>query len=108
MSVMSIYALYGLKGLSLMDARSKVESALGCFFEERESSYQAGIYYRFQAGEEESFVLKNNLDPFDGEAVEAQFAEYDVLLYVDATQRSAPIRSLLGPEFCLLREEAYD
>ncbi|MBM0280190.1 hypothetical protein [Pseudomonas chlororaphis] len=105
---MTAYDLYGFKSLSVLEARSKIEERLGFSFEERESSYQGGDYYKFGDKGEESFVLKRNVDPFDGEPVEQIFSEYPVLLYVDMTLRSEEIKSLLSTEFYLLRHELLD
>jgi len=105
---MAAYDLYGVKRGTIFEVRLKVEESLNVFFEERESTYQGGIYYRFGEGELEKFFLKVNVDPFDGEAVELEFSKYPVLMYVDMTTRSEEIRRLLGVEFCLLRHELYD
>lgn len=105
---MAAYDLYGVKGLTVFEVRLKVEESLKVSFEERESTYQGGVYYRFGDGESERFVVKGNVDPFDGEAVEQKFAEYPVLIYVDMTTRSEEIRRLLSADFCLLRHELFD
>lgn len=105
---MAAYDLYGFKGMAILEAKSKIEEKLKFSLEERESSYQGGIYYKFGDEESESFVLKGNIDPFDGEAVEQMFSDYPVLLYVDMTLRSEEIKSLLSTEFCLLRHELFD
>ncbi|CAI8776082.1 DUF3857 domain-containing protein [Pseudomonas chlororaphis] len=105
---MTAYDLYGLKGKAILEVKSKIEEKLSFSFEARESIYQGGRYYRFGDNESESFVLKSNTDPFDGEPVEQKFSSYPVLLYVDATLRSEEIKSLLGTEFYLLRHEFFD
>ena len=105
---MVAYDLYGSKGFTLFEVRLKVEECLKIFFEERESAYQGVVYYRCGDNESEKFVLKHNIDPFDGEAVERKMGEYPVFLYVDMTTRSEEIRHLLGSDFCLLRHELYD
>lgn len=56
----------------------------------------------------EGFILKENTDPFDGEAVEPLFSDYPILLYVDKTTRSDEIASLLNMKFFLLRHKLYD
>ncbi|WP_454834568.1 hypothetical protein [Pseudomonas lini] len=105
---MAAYDLYGVKGLTILEAKLKVEESLKLSFDERESTYQGGVYYRFGSDESEKFLLKGNVDPFDGEAVEQKFSEYPVLLYVDMTVRSEEVRCLLSMEFCLLRHELYE
>lgn len=105
---MAAYDLYGFKGVNIFEAKSKVEEKLNFSFEERESAYQGEIYYKFGDKESESFVLKGNIDPFDGEPVEQMFSSYPVLLYVDMTLRSEEIKFLLSKEFCLLRNEFFD
>ncbi|WP_124337817.1 hypothetical protein [Pseudomonas chlororaphis] len=105
---MAAYDLYGFKGVAVLEAKSKVEERLSFSFEERESFYQGGRYYKFGGGESESFVLKGNIDPFDGEPVEQKFPDFPILLYVDVTLRSEEIKSLLGADFYLLRHELFD
>lgn len=105
---MTAYDLYGFKGLAILEAKSEIEEKLGFYFEERESSYQGGIYYKFVSDGSETFVLKGNVDPFDGEPVEQMFSGYPVLLYVDMTLRSEEIKSLLSAGFDLLRHELFD
>ncbi|MCP3022878.1 hypothetical protein [Cupriavidus basilensis] len=105
---MAAYDLYGFKGASIFEAKSKIEERLKFSFEKRDSSYQGGLYYRFGENESECLTLKRNIDPFDGESVEQMFSDYPVLLYVDMTLRSEEIRSLLGTEFNLLRHELFD
>ncbi|MGC5700859.1 hypothetical protein J4P02_11735 [Pseudomonas sp. NFXW11] len=105
---MAAYDLYGFKGVAIFEAKSKVEEKLNFYFEERDSSYLGGVYYKFGGKESESFVLKGNIDPFDGESVEQMFSDYPILLYVDTTLRSEEIKLLLGPDFYLLRHEMFD
>ncbi|MCQ6260174.1 hypothetical protein [Pseudomonas sp. Q11] len=105
---MAAYDLYGVKDISIIVAKLNVEELLGVSFEERESAYQGGVYYRFDGEGGEGFVLKENIDPFDGEAVEQLFSEYPVLLYVDKTTRSDEIGDFLNIKFCLLRHELFD
>lgn len=105
---MATYDLYGYKGVAILEARSKIEENLNFSFEERESLYQGGVYYKFGSKESECFVLKVNIDPFDGEPVEQSFPDYSILLYVDMTLRSEEIRSLLSTDFYLLRHELLD
>lgn len=105
---MPAYDLYGFKGAAILEAKSKIEEKLNFSFEERDSSYQGGIYYKFGDKESESFVLKGNIDPFDGESVEQMFSDCPILLYVDMTLRSEEIKLLLSTDFYLLRHELFD
>ncbi|MDD0967807.1 MULTISPECIES: hypothetical protein [Pseudomonas] len=105
---MAAYDLYGVKNLSVSAARSKVEESLELSLDRRESGYHGGEYYFFGNKESEHLTLKNNIDPFDGEAVEQEFPEYPVLLYVDSTGRAEEITKKLAEEFFLLRRELLD
>lgn len=105
---MAAYDLYGFKGSSIFGAKSKIEGKLNISFEGRDSSYQGGVYYKFGEKESEVFIVKRNIDPFDGEPVEKMFSDYPVLLYVDVTLRSEEIKSFLGTEFNLLRHEFFE
>ncbi|GFM53516.1 hypothetical protein K5D38_21275 [Pseudomonas cichorii] len=102
-----VYDLYGAEKSCLLSARSELERALGETFEERDSSYQGGIYYMWGRSDSENFVFKLNIDPFDGDPVEQDYASYKVLLYVNATNRSSDIEKLISQVsvFKLLRHE---
>lgn len=104
-----VYDLYGAEKSCLLSARNDVERALGEIFEERDSSYQGGIYYMWGRSDSENFVLKLNIDPLDGDPVEQNYASYKILLYVNATNRSADIEKVIsqGGGFKLLRHEVF-
>lgn len=78
------------------------------FILRRGRAHIRGIYYKFVSDGSEIFVLKGNVDPFDGEPVEQMFSGYPVLLYVGMTLRSEEIKSLLSAGFDLLRHELFD
>ncbi|UVM14409.1 hypothetical protein LOY42_13945 [Pseudomonas sp. B21-023] len=102
------YDLYGVRNLGILSAKVNVERALGEAFEERESSYQGGIYYMLGGGDAENFVLKLNVDPFDGDAVEQNYSDYTVLLYINATDRSSALERVMRQAgFKLLRHEVF-
>lgn len=105
----SVYDLYGAETLNLPFLRARLEVAIGCCFEERESTYQGGVYFFCGDNRSENFVLKNNVDPFDGEAVEQDFFGCPVLLYVNATVRSSELEKFILKieDFKLLRREIF-
>ena len=72
------FDLYGFKGATLHSARRHVEGILGISLEERESTCQGDFYYALKTSELEGFVLKENVDPFDGDAVEQNFSDFAV------------------------------
>jgi hypothetical protein len=104
-----VYDLYGAKKISLLSARDNIERALGEAFEERDSSYQGGVYYMWGGSDSENFVLKMNADPFDGDPVEQNYPDYEILLYVNATVCSSDIEKAIkqGSSFKLLRHEVF-
>ncbi|AHG49783.1 hypothetical protein RLEG12_02565 (plasmid) [Rhizobium leguminosarum bv. trifolii CB782] len=106
---MPSFILYGIRKYSLSEARTSVESASGFFFSERDSFYQAGVYYVFGAGGEEQFVLKRNIDPFDGDPVEQDFVSYPLLFYINSTERPSELIALMAnvADFELLRQEIF-
>jgi hypothetical protein len=106
---MNTYDLYGTKYLSLALARAQIKDLAGILLEERDSTYHSGVYYFQGDSGSEHFILKNNIDPFDGEAVEQAFADYPVLFYVNATNRSLELMGMLKVEggFSLLRHEDF-
>ncbi|MCP2052737.1 UNVERIFIED_ORG: YHS domain-containing protein [Pseudomonas fluorescens] len=104
-----VYDLYGTEKLCLLSAKGEVERALGETFEERDSSYLGGVYYMLGRSDSENFVLKLNIDPFDGDPVEQSYSSYKILLYVNATNRSPDIEKAIGQggDFKLLRHEVF-
>ena len=106
---MPSFLLYGIRKSSLSEAKVSAESMLGFFFAERDSFYQAGIYYDFGAGGEEQFVLKKNIDPFDGDPVEQDFASFPILFYINSTDRPSELIALMTntENFELLRQEVF-
>ena len=104
-----VYDLYGAETSCLLSARSDVERALGEIFEERDSSYQGGIYYMWGGSDAENFVLKVNIDTFDGDPVEQNYSCYKILLYINATNRSSAIEEAISQAggFKLLRHEVF-
>lgn len=104
---MSAYDLYGLLSGDMIDAKNALEAALGIKFVGRDSLYD-GDYFRSGHSDGEHFVLKENVDPFDGEPVESEFPEYSILLYANDTCRSGDLQDSLSmsvPTFSLLRHE---
>ncbi|UZE18833.1 hypothetical protein LOY70_04350 [Pseudomonas sp. B21-054] len=101
------YDLYGAKKLSLLSAKDDVERALGKIFEERDSSYQGGVYYMWGRRDSEHFILKLNVDPFDGDPAEQKYPDHKILLYVNTTERSSDIEKSMrqSADFELLRHE---
>ncbi|MCH4594217.1 hypothetical protein [Achromobacter xylosoxidans] len=105
---MTVYDLYGLLSGDIGEAKSVLESSLGINFGVRESDYQGGGYFQSGNVEGEHFVLKQNVDPFDGDPAETSFPSYKILFYINDTARSAYLqeRMLQGAkDFILLRHE---
>jgi hypothetical protein len=106
---MAIFDLYGSDTIKeLPDARKHLEAALGIHFEEHESTHHGGVYFKYGKSPAENFLLKLNLDPFDGEPLEQQYPDALVILYVSDTSRSDEIRAKIErseASFTLLRHE---
>ena len=88
------YDLYGMEVGSLVEAVSLVSRALGLRFEPHDSSY-IGDYFLAETAEGESFKLRENVDPMDGEPAEAEFPDPPFLLLVEGTGRSAELYARL-------------
>jgi hypothetical protein len=102
------FDLYGCS-LSLSDARAFLEPLLALQFDERESTYYGGIYFRFGDQTSENLILKRNVDPFDGEPVEMEHADFPVLFYVNRTSRASYFERVLAGAsnvFLLLRRQS--
>jgi hypothetical protein len=105
---MAFYDLYGFSSLDIQGAKQLLEKALDLEFQAHESAYQGGIYFQHGNANEEHLVLKQNLDPYDGEAAELSFSKYPVLFYVNDTARSEDFQQRIMaslPALALLRHE---
>ena len=104
---MPIYDLYGIKLTDLDAARRLLEETLVISFVPRSSTYH-GDYYSYGKIGAENFLLKKNIDPLDGEPAELAFGSYEILLYVNDTNRSNELRNQLlaaGDVLTLLKHE---
>ena len=103
---MAIYDLYGSLADDINAARESLSASLAVDLEAHESSYQ-GDYFQWGKTAGEHFVLKRNVDPYDGDPVERSFSEYKILFYVNDTFRSANLHEKIkeAQKFFLLRHE---
>lgn len=95
MLTMSNYDLYGINAVNMFAAKSIEESLLNIQLEEHDSSYHAGVYFRWGDRSSEHFVLKANQDPFDDEPAELAFPTFEFLFYVNDTRRSDGLNAVL-------------
>jgi hypothetical protein len=103
---MKVYDLYGFLSDDIVAARGALEAALGQQFEARDSDYQGGEYFQLGKAGAEHFVLKRNVDPYDGDPAEQEFPQHPVIFYVNATARAAELRQKIATAGCvLLRHE---
>jgi hypothetical protein len=103
---MKTFDLYGFRKDNLEDARIAFQQALGVTMVPRDSLYLGGSYYRYASSGQENFMIRRNLDPFDGEPAELDFPDMPVLLYVNETERSRELEQILTtniPSLVLLR-----
>ena len=99
------FDLYSLPGTDPERHLERVGKVLGVDFQPRTSDYQ-GDYYLAGVPGDEHFELKANRDG-EGERIEPEFPEAEVLLYVNETPRSADLASGLAEvEARLLRSES--
>ena len=91
---MSTYDLYGVHAASIDEAKAMLQQLLFCSFEEHDSEYHGGRYFR--AGEErgENFLLKRNLDAYEDVPAEEEFPTHALLFYVNGTERSISIQEV--------------
>lgn len=108
---MAAYDLYGFTSDNLQAVRSMLESSLSIRFDERESEYHEGEYFQWGKNQNEHFVLKRNIDPYDREPSETTFPTHQILFYVNDTVRSQDLQEQLSKgakDFILLRHEDLD
>ncbi|HSI17469.1 MAG TPA: hypothetical protein VK980_06855 [Sphingomonas sp.] len=104
---MADYDLYAVDAPTLHDALIVVRGFLPLTFCAHESSF-IGDYFLADGQDDETFKIRENVDPDDGEAAEADFAGHQFLLYVDGTERGSDLRGLFEAHrsVTLLRHES--
>jgi hypothetical protein len=91
--------LYGSKSLSIDELKAAVEPVLGIEFAPHYGDYRGGDYWYWgPLGEGESITIQlNAYDTADpDEILEEEFAEYAVLLHLEATERADEVRDALA------------
>jgi hypothetical protein len=104
---MTKHDLYGSMMSDMESARLCIEGLLEITFIRKESLYYCGEYFFYGDKGKENFILTKNADPFDNEAAELQFPQYNVLLYINNTLKSAEFFQKISrnDKFILLRSE---
>jgi hypothetical protein len=107
---MKIYDVYGLRADDFISVLPAAERrAAGYPFEERESWYLGGIYYRSGSDPaKENFSIRRNFNPAEEEWNESDFKDWAILFYVNNTERAEEIERLLRkemPETVLIRRK---
>jgi hypothetical protein len=92
------YDLYGTATLTLEELGVAAQDVLGLDLERHESSYLGGDYFLAGSLDGEHFVIQRNRADDDGEdgVAEPEFADYAVLLQVNATGRADELKSRLA------------
>jgi hypothetical protein len=95
---MKCYDLYGTKSLDLDELRVAVQRALDIELHRHESGYLGGDY--FLAGDlrdEHVLIQRNHVsDGDEDEVAEPEFADYPILLLVNATTRGDELKGRLA------------
>jgi hypothetical protein len=91
------YDLYGTRALGLDELRAAVEQVLGLTFERHESDYLGGDYFLAgDHGDEQVVLLRNHsAEGNEDEVREPEFADFAVLLEINATTRGDELRGRL-------------
>jgi hypothetical protein len=103
---MKTYDIYGFYNSDLESARKAAELSLEMKMVPHESMY-IGEYYLGKVGEEE-IQIRRNWDPLDGELVEKDFPDIEILLYVNKTEQPEEVERLLTakiPNLVLLKRK---
>jgi len=104
---MKVYDIYGLETDDFKSVLPVVERATGARFEERESYYLGGTYYRFgQDPARENLSIRRNFNPIEEEWNEEDFKDMGMLIYVNNTERAEKIERMIRnamPEIVLIR-----
>lgn len=82
---MRVYDLYGIEMGSLDEVAIQVSRLLGIEFEERESDFIGGLYYRAKLVEGGTMRLQYNYNEQYEAFQVTKFPEFPILLYIDDT-----------------------
>ena len=102
-----IYDLYGVECNDIETARFVIEDLLNMSMIAHDSIYR-GVYYRFNSVGQENFILQNNYNDFEEEWTEKRYSKYPLLLYVNETQRSSEVASLLQSDNRVVRLKSQE
>ncbi len=80
---MRVYDLYGIEMGSLDEVAIQVSRLLGIEFEERESDFIGGLYYRAKLVEGGNLELQRNYNKKYEAFQETKFAEFQIILYLN-------------------------
>lgn len=86
------YDTYGIKGLSLTEARPVVEQALQVELTERESSYYGGLYLRYRLTTGREVKLYSNYDGSRDMWVREEYRPFSVVLVISDLDAMDEIR----------------
>ncbi len=89
------FDVYGFNNRSLAEIRKSLEELLNIRFEEHESTYHCGLYYRYESGDTEHLILQSNFDEHYDEWTEEEHRESKVLLYVNDAEEFKDIEAIL-------------
>lgn len=105
---MKHFELYGYPTGSLDAIKNLLESALDIKFQERESYYRCGKYFRYDYPTQGRLLLQRNHDEIEDEWTEEAHHNIDLLLYAEDIPPQLELEGILSqyiPEMTKLRSE---
>lgn len=105
---MKHFELYGYPTGSLDAVKNLLELALGIEFQERESYYRCGKYFRYDYPTQGRLLLQRNYDEVENEWAEEEYRDKALLLYADDISQQLELEktfSLYIPKMAKLRTE---
>ena len=87
---------FGFSEKDIFRVRMTLESLLGISFEERESSYYGGRYFRFESPAFGQFILRDNFDSVENEWIEESHQDLPFLLCISERTDSEKLKRTLA------------
>ncbi len=87
---------FGFTESNIVDLKAKLESLFGFIFEEHESSYYGGRYFKFRSDMAGEFILQANFDLIEGEWIEEAHQDRPLLLNISDAPDAEGIQKALA------------
>ncbi|MFI8242616.1 hypothetical protein ACIF83_36130 [Streptomyces sp. NPDC085866] len=101
------YLVYGMRSVAISDVVSVIGRVLHASFEERDSSYKGGVYYRYSDKDGWSVSVESHWRDEDGILAKPEFSEYSVLVYLNEAPSVVEEKMDAIPSLSLLQSREF-